>query len=86
MTWLHCKDERGSAAIEAVTGVVLGEIPSMTWHEAMDRYGSDKPDVRFGLDLIEVTSVFGSTTFNAFKAPSIKAIRVPGGATTTVNS
>ena len=72
-----------SAAIEAVTGVVLGEIPSMTWHEAMDRYGSDKPDVRFGLDLIEVTSVFGSTTFNAFKAPSIKAIRVPGGATTT---
>lgn len=72
-----------SAAIEAVTGVVLGEIPSMTWHEAMDRYGSDKPDVRFGLDLIEVTPVFGSTTFNAFKAPSIKAIRVPGGATTT---
>jgi aspartyl-tRNA synthetase len=67
-----------SAAVEAVTGVPIGEIPAMTWHQAMDRYGSDKPDLRFGLELIEVTDVFAGTGFNAFKAPSVKALRVPG--------
>jgi aspartyl-tRNA synthetase len=72
-----------SAAVEAITGEPLGEIPRMTWHEAMDRYGSDKPDVRFGLDLIEVTPAFVATGFNAFKAAAIKAIRVPEGASTT---
>src|SRR5690606_13667665 len=51
------------------------------WHDAMDRYGSDKPDLRFGLELIEVTPVFASTGFKAFAtAPSIKALRVPGAA------
>ena len=68
-----------AAAVEAVTGQIIGDIPRMTWHEAMDRYGSDKPDVRFGMELVDVTEVFASTEFNAFKAPCIKAVRHAGG-------
>ena len=69
-----------AAVVEAVTGEAIGEIPRMTWMEAAERFGSDKPDVRFGLELIELTDVFTATEFNAFKAPCIKGIRVPGGA------
>ncbi|MEZ5381039.1 MAG: aspartate--tRNA ligase [Microthrixaceae bacterium] len=69
-----------SAAIEDVTGESVGAIPRMAWRDAMDTYGSDKPDVRFDMTLCEVTDVFAETGFNAFKAPSIKAICVPGGA------
>lgn len=68
-----------AAAVEAVTGQAVGDIPRMTWHEAMDRYGSDKPDVRFGMELVDVTEVFSQTEFNAFKAPCIKAVRHAGG-------
>ena len=71
------------AAVSAVRNVEPGPIPHMTWREAMDRFGSDKPDVRFGLELVDVTAVFSSTEFNAFRAPSVKAICVPGGADTT---
>ena len=72
-----------SAAIEGVTGRPVGEIERISWHDAIDTYGSDKPDVRFDMLLCEVTGVFAETGFNAFKAPSIKAIRVPGGAELT---
>ncbi len=75
-----------SAAVEAVSGSPIGEVPRITWREAMDRYGSDKPDVRFGLELTELTEVFASTGFNAFKAPSIKGIRHPGAAADTSRS
>ncbi|MBU6328941.1 MAG: aspartate--tRNA ligase [Acidobacteria bacterium] len=69
-----------AAAVREVTGQELGDVPRMTWHEAQERFGSDKPDTRFGLELIELTEVFAATEFNAFKAPCIKGIRVPGGA------
>jgi len=68
-------------AAEAVLGERPGEIPQITWHEAMDRYGVDKPDLRFGMELVELTEVFAATEFKAFaSAGAIKGIRVPGGA------
>jgi aspartyl-tRNA synthetase len=69
------------AAAEAVTGERPPEIERITWHEAMDRYGVDKPDLRFGLELVELTDAFGGTGFKAFAgAAAIKGIRVPGAA------
>jgi aspartyl-tRNA synthetase len=69
------------SACEAVAGTrPVDEIPKMTWHEAMERFGSDKPDVRFGMELVEATPVFAKTEANVFKANCVKAIRVEGGA------
>ena len=68
-----------AAAVKAVTGEDIGEIPHMTWIDAQERFGSDKPDLRFGMELIELTEVFAGTEFNAFKAPCIKGLRVEGG-------
>ena len=68
------------AAAEAVTGERPPEIEQITWRDAMDRYGIDKPDLRFGMELVELTTIFSATDFNAFKAPCIKGIRVPGAA------
>jgi aspartyl-tRNA synthetase len=67
-------------ATEAVTGAGPGEIDRITWRDAQERFGSDKPDLRFGMELVELTEVFAETGFNAFKAPCVKGIRVPGGA------
>jgi aspartyl-tRNA synthetase len=72
-----------SAGVEAVTGEPVGEIPRITWLEAQERFGSDKPDTRFGMELIELTDLFADTGFNAFKAPCVKGIRVVGGGDTT---
>ncbi|MFM7871643.1 MAG: aspartate--tRNA ligase [Actinomycetota bacterium] len=69
------------AAAEAVTGVRPDPIPSITWKEAMNRFGVDKPDLRFGMELVELTDLFASTEFKAFAgAASIKAICAPGRA------
>ncbi|MFT7646900.1 MAG: aspartyl-tRNA synthetase [Candidatus Poriferisodalaceae bacterium] len=67
-------------AAERVTGERPGDVPEITWHEAMNRFGSDKPDIRFGMELTELTDVFSATDFNAFKASSIKGIKFAGGA------
>ena len=73
-------NEAVRAAVEAVVGTRPGPIPTMTWLEAMERFGSDKPDVRFGMELVELTEIFADTEFNAFKADCIKGIKVDGGA------
>jgi aspartyl-tRNA synthetase len=72
-----------ASAVAAVTGEAVGDVPRITWHDAMERYGSDKPDVRFGLELVELTEVFATTEFKAFRAPCVKGIRVPGGGDTS---
>jgi aspartyl-tRNA synthetase len=73
-----------AAAEVACPGVALGSIPRMTWLEAMERYGTDKPDLRFGMQLVELTDVFGDTDFRAFAgAEAVKGIRVEGEAETT---
>jgi aspartyl-tRNA synthetase len=74
-----------SAAAEAVTGEGLGEIPRMSWQEAQERFGSDKPDIRFGMELVELTEAFTDTEFRAFQASCVKGIRVPGGADVSRN-
>jgi len=57
----------------------VGEIPRMTYREAMDRFGSDKPDLRFGIELTELTSYFAETPFRVFQSPYVGAIVMPGG-------
>jgi len=66
-----------TAAAEAVTGEKPPTIERITWRDAMERFGVDKPDLRFGLELVELTSLFSSTEFKAFSgAESIKGLRV----------
>ena len=67
------------SAAEKITGEQQSEIPRMSWLEAQERFGSDKPDTRFGLELEELTDIFSSTEFRAFQASCIKGIRVPNG-------
>ncbi|MBA8795119.1 aspartyl-tRNA synthetase [Friedmanniella endophytica] len=55
-------------------------IPRITYREAMDRYGSDKPDLRFGLEITELTGYFADTPFRVFQAPYVGAVVMPGGA------
>lgn len=65
---------------EAVGYDIPTPIPHMTYKDAMDRFGSDKPDLRFAYELTEVTSFFADTTFRVFQAPYVGAVVMPGGA------
>jgi aspartyl-tRNA synthetase len=55
-------------------------IPRMTYWEAMRRFGSDKPDLRFANELVDATEFFSATTFRVFQAPYVGAVVMPGGA------
>ena len=69
------------AALWALVGYQLPRpIPRISYAEAMRRFGSDKPDMRFGLELVECTEFFEDTTFRVFQAPYVGAVVMPGGA------
>lgn len=74
----------GERIVAALWGLIDVEVPRpirrMTYQEAMQKYGSDKPDLRFGLELTELTEYFRDTTFRVFKAPYVGAVVMPGGA------
>lgn len=63
-----------------VLDYTIGEIPHLTYHEAMRRYGSDKPDLRFGLELADLSEYFAGTEFRVFQADHVGAVVMPGGA------
>ena len=86
MSFVGAKDviavaEEVLAALWALIGYDLPRpIPRMTYAEAMRRFGSDKPDLRFGLELVECTEYFAGTGFRVFQAPYVGAVVMPGGA------
>ncbi|WP_249975637.1 aspartate--tRNA ligase [Vreelandella olivaria] len=71
---------------QEVLGVELDEFPRMTWQEAMDRFGSDKPDLRIPLELTDVDDLMQQVDFKVFSGPAsaedgrVAALKVPGGA------
>ena len=58
----------------------IGEIPRMTYADSMEMYGTDKPDLRFGLELTDLTQYFSATEFRVFQAEHVGAVVMPGGA------
>ena len=65
-----------------ILGHEIGDIPRITYHEAMNKYGSDKPDLRFDLPLIDLTKYFKNTPFRVFQAQHVGAVVMPNGAAT----
>lgn len=59
------------------------DIPRIPYQEAMEKYGVDKPDLRYGMEMIELTEVLKNTSFKVFQSPCVKAIRVENGASLT---
>ena len=73
--------EKVVAALWALIGhTITLPIPRITYAESMRRYGNDKPDLRFGLELVECAEFFADTPFRVFQAPYVGAVVMPGGA------
>ncbi|MGO9760404.1 MAG: aspartate--tRNA ligase [Solirubrobacteraceae bacterium] len=74
----------GEEVLSAMWGTIGVDLqtplPRMTWEEAMRRFGTDKPDLRFGLELVECTDYFAGGDFAIFQAPYVGAVVMPGGA------
>ena len=69
-------------ATMAVTGEKPPEIVTMTWNEARDRFGTDKPDLRFSMELVDLSEAVAGTEFKAFSGSEVvRAIRLVGGGT-----
>jgi aspartyl-tRNA synthetase len=77
--------ELGEEVVAALWSELAGyevprPIPRLTYAEAMARYGSDKPDLRFAVELTDLTDYFADTSFRVFQAPYVGAVVMPGGA------
>lgn len=76
--------EVAEEVLAALWALIDVEIPRpiarMTYADAMTRYGTDKPDLRFGVELVELTDYFSNTPFRVFQAPYVGAVVMPGGA------
>ena len=70
--------------LTAIWGLIGYDVPTplprMTYAEAMARFGTDKPDLRMGLELVDCTAYFADTPFRVFQAPYVGAVVMPGGA------
>ncbi len=75
---LVCRSEIAKAYI-----VEDGIVPRLPYEVAMNNYGVDKPDLRYGMELVDLTDVFSETDFKVFKQPCVKALCVKGGAELT---
>jgi aspartyl-tRNA synthetase len=78
----------GEAVVSTLWREIVGyeiplPLPRMTYANAMSRYGSDKPDLRFDLELTDLTNYFAGTEFRVFQAPYVGAVVMPGGASQT---
>lgn len=60
--------------------LVNEDVPRITYRDAMEKYGTDKPDLRYGLELVDLTDALKDCEFKVFQTPCVKAIRVPSGA------
>ena len=82
---LEIMSEFATTLYKEVGGIDLGDLPQMSWKDAMDNYGSDRPDIRFDLKLTDVSDIASKTDFKIFNevcnaGGTVKAIRVPDGA------
>ncbi|HAM03310.1 MAG TPA: aspartate--tRNA ligase [Acidimicrobiaceae bacterium] len=68
------------AATQAAVGEEPGEVARLTWRESMERFGTDKPDLRFGMELVDLSAALAGTEARALQAPSVQAIVVAGAA------
>jgi aspartyl-tRNA synthetase len=78
----------GEAIVSTLWREIVGyeipmPLPRMTYADAMARFGSDKPDLRFGLELTDLSAYFAGTAFRVFQAPYVGAVVMPGGASQT---
>jgi aspartyl-tRNA synthetase len=85
----HDVQDAVTEAVVDATEAAVGEPPTaierMTWHDAMDRFGVDKPDVRFAMELVDLSALFAGTDVRAFVSPCVKALCVPQGSTLARN-
>ena len=71
-------EEAVARGVESVTGERPKPFPRLTWAEAMSRFGSDKPDTRFGMELCDLSALFAGSGFNAFNGKGVVGLVVPG--------
>lgn len=77
---MRVSEQAVRAALEAVTGEPPPASTTMTWHEAMARFGTDKPDVRVELPIVDLGEVLAATELRAFQADAVRGLCVPGAA------